>query len=312
MTSFASVAEAVNALKEGAHDYLTKPFDVDELVLRVGMIARARGPRARSWRRRARASPGASRRGDRRRFPGDGGVSSIASRPWRRATRRCSSSARPARARSSSRGRLHARSQRASGPFVAVNCAAFPETLLEAELFGYERGRVHGRGEEARGALQGGAIGGTLFLDEVAEMPLPAQAKLLRVVQEGVIEPLGTNDRRAGRRAPRVRDEPRPQEGHRRGALPGGSLLPAQRRRPAASRRCASAPGDLPVLVRPLSLPVLARPARSSPRSRCRPGRRSRAYPFPATCASLRTPSSTRPSSRAGAPSSSSTCPTTS
>jgi len=88
--------------------------------------------------------------------------------------------------------RLHARSQRASGPFVAVNCAAFPETLLEAELFGYERGAFTGAVKRREGRFKG-ADRGTLFLDEVAEMPLPAQAKLLRVVQDGVIEPLGTN-----------------------------------------------------------------------------------------------------------------------
>ncbi|HEY5243644.1 MAG TPA: sigma 54-interacting transcriptional regulator, partial [Polyangiaceae bacterium] len=78
------------------------------------------------------------------------------------------------------------------GPFVAVNCAAFPETLLEAELFGYERGAFTGAVKRREGRFKG-ADRGTLFLDEVAEMPLPAQAKLLRVVQDGVIEPLGTN-----------------------------------------------------------------------------------------------------------------------
>ncbi len=88
---------------------------------------------------------------------------------------------------------LHDRSTRRNKPFIAVNCAAFPETLLEAELFGHERGRLHRRGEAARRAVQGGD-GGTLLLDEIAEVPLPAQAKLLRVLQEGTVEPLGTNE----------------------------------------------------------------------------------------------------------------------
>ena len=88
--------------------------------------------------------------------------------------------------------RIHARSPRASGPFVAINCASFPETLLEAELFGHERGAFTGAVKKREGRFKA-ADGGTLLLDEIAEMPLAAQAKLLRVLQDGVVEPLGTN-----------------------------------------------------------------------------------------------------------------------
>jgi DNA-binding NtrC family response regulator len=87
---------------------------------------------------------------------------------------------------------LHERSPRASKPFVAVNCAAFPETLIEAELFGYERGAFTGAVKRREGRFRA-ADGGTLFLDEIAELPLSAQAKLLRVLQDGTVEPLGTD-----------------------------------------------------------------------------------------------------------------------
>ena len=87
---------------------------------------------------------------------------------------------------------LHTVSPRKDRPFVAINCAAFPETLIEAELFGHERGAFTGAVRRREGRFKA-ANGGTLFLDEVAELPLMVQAKLLRVLQDGTIEPLGTN-----------------------------------------------------------------------------------------------------------------------
>jgi transcriptional regulator with PAS, ATPase and Fis domain len=83
---------------------------------------------------------------------------------------------------------VHRASPRASGPFVALNCAALPEQLLEAELFGYERGAFTGAVQSKPGQLEQ-AAGGTLFLDKVGEMSLPAQAKFLRVLQERVPAP---------------------------------------------------------------------------------------------------------------------------
>jgi transcriptional regulator with GAF, ATPase, and Fis domain len=87
---------------------------------------------------------------------------------------------------------LHERSPRCNKPFVAVNCAAFPETLIEAELFGFERGAFTGAFKKREGRFRA-ADGGTLFLDEIAELPPSAQAKLLRVLQDGTVEPLGTD-----------------------------------------------------------------------------------------------------------------------
>ena len=85
---------------------------------------------------------------------------------------------------------LHDESPRRGGPFVAVNCSAIPETLLESQLFGHRRGRLHRRREDRRGLFQE-AEGGTLFLDEIGDMPLALQGKLLRVLQEREVHPLG-------------------------------------------------------------------------------------------------------------------------
>lgn len=86
--------------------------------------------------------------------------------------------------------RIHELSEQSAGPFVAVNCSAIPETLMESELFGHRRGAFTGADRDRVGKLQE-ADRGTLFLDEIGDMPLAAQAKLLRVLQEGEIEPLG-------------------------------------------------------------------------------------------------------------------------
>jgi DNA-binding NtrC family response regulator len=190
MTSFGSVADAVGALKRGASDYLTKPFDLDELAVRVGTIAERRSLQRKLAAARAQLaastetqivgeSPGIRRLLERVEMVADSDAAVLVT-------------GETGTGKELVAKRIHGLSPRSAGPFVAVNCAAFPETLLEAELFGYARGAFTGATQAREGRFKA-ADRGTLLLDEVAEMPLPAQAKLLRVLQEGRFEPLGTN-----------------------------------------------------------------------------------------------------------------------
>jgi two-component system response regulator AtoC len=193
MTAFATVPDAVASLRDGAYDYVTKPFDPEEFSLRViGHIAEHRALRQELEEARKLV---ASR---------DAGAPIIGHTPlMQQLIERINTVAQsdaPVLIRGESgTGKelvahtLHARSPRKNAAFVAVNCAAFPETLIEAELFGHERGAFTGAVRKREGRFKA-ADGGTLLLDEVAEIPLPVQAKLLRVLEDGVIQPLGTND----------------------------------------------------------------------------------------------------------------------
>ena len=191
MTAYSDVSQAVSALKEGAYDYLTKPFDVDELLVQVNRIDETRTLR------RELASM--------RNALGDRGSASAlvgeapAIRRLQEMVKMVSQSDAPTLVTGESgTGKevvarmIHEQSARRDKPFVAVNCGALSENLVEAELFGHERGAFTGAVRKRDGRFKA-ADGGTLLLDEIAELPLPAQAKLLRVLQEGVVEPLGTN-----------------------------------------------------------------------------------------------------------------------
>jgi two-component system, NtrC family, response regulator AtoC len=193
MTAYAEVADAVAALKEGAYDYLTKPFDLDELLLQVKRIAGQRALRREL--EQARVELSGRKKDDLSTIIGQ-------SPPMRRVLgliEMVSQTEAPVLVTGESgTGKelvarmLHARSSRREKPFLVVNCGALTETLIEAELFGHERGAFTGAVRKREGRFKA-ADGGTLFLDEVAELPLSAQAKLLRVLQEGTFEPLGTN-----------------------------------------------------------------------------------------------------------------------
>ena len=193
ITAFAATETAIEAMKRGAYEYLLKPVDFHQLrgvVEQALEVSRFRhvppifeGDQATGDRVGAGRGPidGACRRCTRR------------SAGWRRWTSPCSSPARAARARNWWRRALFHHSSRAAAPFLALNCAAIPENLLESELFGHERGAFTGADRRRIGKF-GQANGGTLFLDEIGDLSLAAQAKLLRVLQEHQFERVGGNE----------------------------------------------------------------------------------------------------------------------
>jgi two-component system response regulator AtoC len=191
MTAFADIAQAVGALKEGAYDYLTKPFDLEELAIRFQRICEQRALQRELEMVRAQLSAA-----DVNGFIV--GTSPRIREALGRIHAVSQSDAATLISGESGTGKelaarlLHNLSPRREQPFVAVNCGSLTDTLVEAELFGHERGAFTGAERRRDGRFKA-ADGGTLFLDEVAELSLPAQAKLLRVLQEGTFEPLGSN-----------------------------------------------------------------------------------------------------------------------
>jgi DNA-binding NtrC family response regulator len=191
ITAYGAIEDAVNALKHGAKDYLLKPFDIEELTVRVARIAEQRLLKRQLSVARSELAAQADESGLIGRTP-------LMARLRDRVATLAASDAPVLITGETGTGKelvarhLHELSPRRGKPFIAVNCAAFPETLIEGELFGHERGAFTGAVKGREGRFKA-AHGGTLFLDEVAEIPLTAQVKLLRVLQEGTIEPLGSN-----------------------------------------------------------------------------------------------------------------------
>ncbi|HEX8877190.1 MAG TPA: sigma-54 dependent transcriptional regulator [Phycisphaerales bacterium] len=208
MTAFGTIETAVSAIKQGAFDYLTKPFEGDELVITIKRAAEhGRVLRENKLLRAAAGIPdGAAsiEQTDRGCAPGLTGVSRLVgdSEPMRKlrdSLRAIASShgtvliSGPSGAGKEVVARaIHETSPRKNGPFLAVNCAALSESLLESELFGHEKGAFTGADKLRKGRFEL-ADGGTLLLDEVSEVSPRIQAKLLRVLQERNLERVGSS-----------------------------------------------------------------------------------------------------------------------
>ena len=191
LTAYGSLETAVAAIRAGAHDFITKPVELDDLALTVERAAQHRALRD-EVRRLRRALD------DSRGYEELLGESAPMREVYALLDRVADTETSVLISGESGTGKelvaraLHRRSRRRDGPFVAVSCAAIPETLLESQLFGHSKGAfTDARADHPGMFVQ--AHGGTLFLDEVGELPLGLQPKLLRALQERVVRPLGSS-----------------------------------------------------------------------------------------------------------------------
>jgi two-component system response regulator HydG len=189
ITAYANMETAIAAIRAGAYDFVTKPFDMDELALTIERAIRHRVLREEVKRLRKAVD-------STQRFEEILGTSAAMLKMCELVTRVADTETTVLITGESGTGKelvakaLHAKSGRRDGPFVAINCAAMPENLLESELFGHVKGAF----TDARTARPGlfiRASKGTLFLDEIGEMPAGMQAKLLRALQERTVRPVG-------------------------------------------------------------------------------------------------------------------------
>ena len=192
MTSYASLRSAVDSMRMGAVDYIAKPFDHDEMLNAVKRVI----GKAKAANKAAAGGLTASTA-----IAGMIGASDVMQDLYNRIHKVAPTNATVLIHGETGTGKelvaraLHEESNRNNHLMISVNCAAIPDTLIESELFGYEKGAFTGAATKREG-LVAAADGGTLFLDEIGELPLEAQARLLRVLQEGEVRPLGSVESR--------------------------------------------------------------------------------------------------------------------
>ena len=269
MTAYGSIETAVEAMRAGAFDFVQKPLDLEQIELRVARAVDHR--RLLHEVSELRAERAARHAAD----------EVVAESPALRAALELAGRVAPTRStvlltgetgtgKEVIAGLIHRLSPRANGPLVKVNCAALPETLLESELFGHERGAFTGADRQRIGRFEQ-ASGGTLFLDEVGDLSPATQAKLLRVLQDQEFHRLGgTRVLRTDARIVAATNQDLA-ERIREGRFRRGPLLPAERDPdpPAAAARAArgsaGARPPLPAGVRPRARPARARLHRGCP-----------------------------------------------
>ena len=191
MTAYGSVESVIEALRSGVHDYVVKPLLLKDVAVRIERMCEQRNlvrENARLRRRLAEEAPGAGPV-HRSRVMAElfSFVRTVAASPSTVLIEGESGAGKEVVARA-----LHEASARRDGPFVAVNLAAIPDTLLESHLFGHEKGAFTGA-DSARGGFFRAATGGTLFLDEIGEMSLGSQAKVLRAIEAKEVTPVGSD-----------------------------------------------------------------------------------------------------------------------
>lgn len=191
MTSYASLRSAVDSMKLGAIDYIAKPFEHDDMLQCVARILQERAAQQKTT-----AAPASTTQASANEL-GIIGKSPNMVALYSKIRKVAPTDSNVLILGESGTGKelvaqaIHRLSTRAQAPMICVNCAAIPESLIESELFGHEKGAFTGA-ERARAGLIEAADGGTLFLDEIGELPLEAQARLLRVLQEGEIRRVGS------------------------------------------------------------------------------------------------------------------------
>ena len=190
LTAYGSIKSAVNAMKKGAYGYLTKPFEGHELLLQIDNCLEKRklSTEVKRLRQLVKRKYG---------FDNIIGKSEKMKKVFEQVTLAAATDSNVYIEGKSGTGKeliaktLHVASNRKDGPFIALNCAAIPETLMESELFGYEKGAFTGANKDKKG-LFAEASGGTFFLDEISEMSLSMQAKMLRALEEKEFFPVGS------------------------------------------------------------------------------------------------------------------------